>query len=109
MKCKLLLDENLPPRIKLTRLNNRFNIRHIVHDYKKSGISDGEIFRIAEKEGRIIITLNEKDFTSHTRKNSGLIGLSPNLTTDDIDKKITSLLTSRRDCTLIGKFTHLKK
>ncbi len=109
MKCKLLLDENLPPRYKLTRLNNRFNIRHIVHDYHKPSLPDKEIFRIAEKEGRVIITLNEKDFIGNSRKHSGLIGLSPNLSTEEIDKKLTSLLTRSKYCSLIGKFIHIHK
>lgn len=109
MKCKLLLDENLPPRKKFTRLNNRYNVKHIVHDYHRSGISDNELFRIAEKEERIILTLNEKDFTGNIRKKSGLIGLSPNLNTNDIDKMVTSLLSKHKRCFLIGKFIHVKK
>lgn len=109
MKCKLLLDENLPPKNKLIRLNNRFNIRHVVHDYHTSGLPDKEIFRIAEKEGRIIITLNERDFIGNSRKRSGLIGLSPNLSTEEIDKKVTSLLTRSKYCILIGKFVHIHK
>jgi predicted nuclease of predicted toxin-antitoxin system len=109
MKCRLLLDENLPPRKKFFRLNNRYNVRHIVHDYHKSGISDTELFKIAEKEQRIILTRNEKDFIGNIRKKSGLIGLSPNLSTEDIDKKITSVLTKYKRCVLIGKFLHIKK
>lgn len=59
MKCKLLLDENISSRKALVRLNSRFNLRHIREDYKKSGILDKEVFEIAEKEGRIIVTFNE--------------------------------------------------
>lgn len=109
MKCKLLLDENLPPKAKFTRLNHRFNVQHIVHDLRKSGISDKELFAIAEKSGRIIITLNEKDFVSNAYKKSGLIGLSPQLSTEDIDKKVTSILTRHKTCILIGKAIHIKK
>ena len=109
MKCKLLLDENLPPRIKFTRLNNRFNVQHIVHDLHKSGILDRELFKIAEKTGRIILTYNEKDFRVNAYKNSGLIGLSSKLSTEDIDKKVTSLLTKHKTCYLIGKFVHIEK
>ena len=109
MKCKLLLDENLPPRKKFIRLNSRYNVRHIVHDNHKSGISDNELFKIAEKEQRIILTRNEKDFIGNVRKKSGLIGLSPNLSTEDIDKIVTSMLTRHKKCYLIGKFIHIKK
>lgn len=109
MKCKLLLDENIPPRKNLVRLNSRFNIRHISEDYHKSGISDQEVFTIAEKEGRIIVTFNEKDFVANQRKKSGLIALSPNLTTEEIDTKITSLLTSKKNCPFIGKYIRITK
>jgi len=108
-RCKLLLDGNLPPRTKFTRLNNRFNIKHIVHDYHKSGISDREIFKVAERQERIILTLNERDFIGNSRRKSGLIGLSPNLSTEDIDKKVTSILTKHKKCYLIGKFIHVGK
>jgi predicted nuclease of predicted toxin-antitoxin system len=109
MKCKLLLDENIPPRKTLVRLNSRFNLRHIREDYKKSGIPDREVFEIAEKEGRIIVTFNEKDFAANRRRRSGLIALSPNLTTEEIDTKITSLLTSHKQCHLVGKYIRINK
>ena len=109
MKCKLLLDENLPPRVKFPRLNSRFSIKHVKHDYHLSGILDDKIYKIAEKEGRIILTLNEKDFIGNSRKKSGLIGLSPKLGYEEIDKKVTSLLTAHKKCFLIGKFIHIGK
>ncbi|KKW09754.1 MAG: hypothetical protein UY49_C0039G0010 [Microgenomates group bacterium GW2011_GWC1_49_7] len=109
MKCKLLLDENLPPRKKFVRLNTRFNVRHIVHDYHKSGILDSELFKIAEREQRVILTRNEKDFIGNARKKSGLIGISPKLSTEDIDKCINSNLTTHKRCFVIGKFIRVKK
>jgi hypothetical protein len=107
MKCKLLLDENLPPRTKFIRLNNRFCVQHIVHDLRKSGISDKELFKIAEKLGSIIITLNERHFNKNIFIKSGLIGLSPYLSTEDIDKKVTSILTKHKTCYLTGKSIHV--
>lgn len=46
-KHKLLLDENFPQRSKLVRLNSRFDLKHIVKDYKKQGAKDEEIFNLA--------------------------------------------------------------
>lgn len=109
MKCKLLLDENIPPRKNLVRLNSRFNLRHIREDYKKSGISDRDIFEIAEKEGRIIVTFNEKDFAGNRRRKSGLIGLSTKLSTEEIDTKVTALLTSQKQCHLVGKYIRISQ
>ncbi len=59
---KLLLDEGLYPRKSLKRINGRHNIKHIKHDLNKGGIKDKEIYRIARKQKRIIITYNIEDF-----------------------------------------------
>lgn len=103
-KCKLLLDENLPSRVKFPRLNGRFEMSHIVHDLNMPGIKDDRIFAIAEEKGLIIITRNTKDFATKIRYKSGLIGISPNLSDNDIDTKVTSILTKHKDCYLIGRF-----
>lgn len=54
-KHKLLLDEGLFPKNVLHRTNNRHNLKHIKH-YNKGGISDNEVYEIARKDKRIIIT-----------------------------------------------------
>ncbi|MGD8744198.1 MAG: DUF5615 family PIN-like protein, partial [Candidatus Woesebacteria bacterium] len=63
-RFKLLLDEMLPRRDKSPQLNNYHNLRHIVHDSKKEGISDQGLVKYAKKLDRIIITKNIK----HLRK-----------------------------------------
>ena len=57
---RFLLDEGLPPRKKLLYLNSRssFNVRHITHDYNKSGLTDQQILKIAEKDDRILVVLD---------------------------------------------------
>ena len=106
---KLLLDENFPQRPKLVRLNSRFDLKHIVKDYKKQGAKDEEIFNIAIKLKRLLVTFNDKHFSkiSSENKNTGVIGVSTNLTTEQIDKKLTALLLASGPKELYGKFTYI--
>ncbi len=105
-KYKLLLDENLPPKTSFPRLNSRHNLRHIVHNFHKSGLKDPEVYTLAVKRNLLIITLNEKDFYSLSGKNSktGIISISPNCSNEQIDKKLTSLLSKHSPNELYGHF-----
>jgi len=89
------LDENMPPRDKFPRTNWRFDIKHLVSDFKKTGLKDPDVHEFASKEKRIIITFNESDFKSlaSKNKNSGVIAVSSNLNNDKIDKKLLSLFS----------------
>jgi hypothetical protein len=46
-KHKLLLDEHLPPRQRLAHLNERFDVKHIVHDLRLRGMADAAIHDLA--------------------------------------------------------------
>lgn len=63
-KFKLLLDENLPKRASFPRLNSRYDIKHVVHDYNKRAITDREVMTLGVNDSRIILTINEKDFVN---------------------------------------------
>ncbi|MBI5620138.1 DUF5615 family PIN-like protein [Candidatus Gottesmanbacteria bacterium] len=108
-KYKLLLDENLPPRTLFRRLNSRHTLKHIVHDFHQSGLKDPDVYTFAIKRNLLIVTFNEKDFFPLTDKSkkSGIISVSPNLSTDQIDKKLTSLLSRHIPNELYGKFHKL--
>jgi len=77
-KHKLLLDEGFPIRSYLPTSNKRFDLKHISADLKQSGLSDEKIHRLAADQGRIIITLNIKDFKPlvPTNEKTGVIGVS---------------------------------
>lgn len=81
IRWNILLDENFPPRTALKISNNRFNLKHLKHDLGKGGIKDPEVFKLAEKLKRIIITFNDKDFKDLvlTSTNTGVIGVSSSL------------------------------
>ena len=109
-KHKLLLDEGLYPRKSLKRINGRYNIKHIKHDLKKGGIKDKEIFQIACKQKRIIVTYNIGDFKKLVKqtKETGIIGITQGLTPDQLDTKLNSLLSKSSEKMLIGRYTPLK-
>lgn len=111
---KLLLDEGLYPRKILSRTNSRHDIKHIKHDLNKGGIKDKEVYALAVKIKRIIVTYNIKDFRKMATQNlknlnSGVIGVSQNLSPDQLDKKLNSLLSKKSPKSLYGKYTSLSK
>lgn len=107
-KFKLLLDENLSKRTSFPRLNSRYDVKHVVQDYHKQGVSDDEVYKLGISSGRIIITINKKDFTNFpSNKKTGVIGLSPNLTIDQIDSKITSFLSKSNMSHVYGHINYL--
>jgi hypothetical protein len=92
-KHKTLLDEHLPPRQVLASLNAHFDVKHIDHDFHLAGLSDPAINELAVKQGRIILTINVKDFRPLLREDSpGVIGIPENWSANRIDTKLTALL-----------------
>lgn len=102
-KFKVLLGENLPDHKSFPRLNGRYDIKHVVHDFCKQGITDNEVMNLGDKTGRIIITLNEKHFCGFKlKKTNGVIGISQNLSKEQIDSKITSFLSKSNRSQIYG-------
>src|SRR6266480_7353000 len=108
-KFKLLLDENMPPRQRFPRLNSRFDIKHIRDDLNQSGLKDPPVYALADKLNRLIITFNGDDFIKLVNQSSetGVVNISANLRYDQIDTKLTSLLSKSSPHALYGKFTEL--
>lgn len=106
-KYRLLLDENFPTRSSFPLLNNRFDVKHIAQDLNKAGILDEQVYEIARKQDRLLITYNVKDFSSLASRSTdtGIIGVSANLSIEQIDKKLVALLTKSSKRTLFGKLT----
>jgi len=106
-KHKLLLDENFPIRKYFHTLNRRFDVKHVGDDFNLEGLSDPEVYVLARKQGRLVVTRNIKDFKelALTGNDTGVIGISPNLTFDQIDKKLTALLNKSTKKSLFGKLT----
>jgi predicted nuclease of predicted toxin-antitoxin system len=108
-KFKVLLDEGMHPASRFPRLNQRFDIKHIVADFKMAGITDKEVFNRAVKLNRLVVTFNDKDFKRliGNEKKSGVIGVSANLSVDQIDKKLTSLLMRSKKSDLFGNLVYI--
>ncbi len=108
-KYKLLLDEGFPLRTYFPRLNSIHLIKHITKDMKKSGLKDFEVFLLAKKLKCLLVTYNYKDFAPllSDTKDSGIIGISANLSLEQADKKLTALLSKSSPSDLYGKSTYI--
>lgn len=105
---KLLLDEGFHSRNRFPRLNRRFGLKHIKSDLHYAELSDLEVYEIAAKQNRIVITFNEKDFRDLVIKTkSGVIAVSATLSIEQIEKKILALLNRSGKRTLFGKVTEI--
>lgn len=108
-RYKLLLDEGLPSRTKPPRVNSRHDIRHIKEDLGQGGISDEKVYQEAVRTKRLLIVFNIKHFKdlAGESKNSGIIGVSQKLPTEQIDKKLNALLSKSKAGKLYGRFTYI--
>jgi hypothetical protein len=92
-KHKTLLDEQVSPRQYFPDLNERFDVKHIKHDLRHGGMDDDQIHQLAGAQGRIILTINVKDFRPLLREDSpGIIGIPETWSNRRVDTKLTALL-----------------
>lgn len=92
-RFKLLLDEMLPSRSNFPLTNYSHDLKHLVLDMNKSGITDLEVAKLAKFTSRIIITRNIKDYLPLAEKfQIDVFGVSPYLVVDDLDKLLISKL-----------------
>lgn len=108
-KHKLLLDEGFLLRKRLPILNSRFDVKHITADLGHEGLNDEKVYKLGALLKRLIVTFNDKDFKdfANKSKNTGVIGISTNLTADQLDKKLTALLTKAGPRELFRKFVYI--
>jgi len=109
-KHKILLDENMRPRRRFPRLNSRFDVKHIDGDLHHGGLPDPEVYLLAVRQQRILVTYNIKHFLAlaGTQADCGIIGISPHFTdASQVDAKLTALLLRSTPKSLAGKFTDL--
>ena len=105
-KHKLLLDENFPVRSFFPKLNSKYDLKHLTADLNLASIPDEKVYKLAQKRGRIIVTYNTKDFIPLIESDkAGVIGVSPSLSADQVDKKLASLLNRSTKKSLLGKLT----
>lgn len=103
-RYKLLLDEMFPKRNRFPLLNNYHDLKHITHDFKKSGIEDTKVVAIAKKENRIVISKNFRHFRKICNENKvDLISIAENMPAELIDKQINAYLRKRMIHVMTGK------
>ncbi len=110
-KFKLLLDEGFHLKQRLPNVNSRFDLKHVAADYHLTSLPDSEVHELAKKEHRLVLTYNIKHFKELAARSSesGIIGVSPNLPLDQIDKKLTALLVKSSEKELFGKLTTISE
>jgi len=108
-KHRLLLDENMPHRTAFPTLNSQFDIKHVVDDFKQSGLADPGVYQLAVSQKRILITYNTKHFRpmAGSKSDAGIIGVSANLPTSQVDTKLSALLTKSTPQAFQKKFVPL--
>jgi len=110
IKYKLLLDEGLSLAKSYPKLNNFHNLKHIVHDLKKSGIKDEPLYDLATRENRILIVFNIKDFRKIVKRNGiSVINLSSNLSNKEADLKILKALKEMKPDQIKGYLISITK
>lgn len=110
-KHKLLVDENMPERQTFPRLNAFFDVKHIRDDLNSGGLPDPQVYMLAVKLNRLLVTYNAKDFKKLASQSldTGVIGVSANLSPHQVDTKLTALLMRSGEKALLGNYTPLSE
>ena len=108
-KHKVLLDENMPKRSAFPNLNSKFDVKHVADDLKQGSLPDPDVYQLAVTQKRILVTYNTKHFRilAGSKGDAGIIGVSANLPTSQVDTKLTAILTKSTPQALQRKFAPL--
>ena len=92
-KHKTLLDEQLLHRRMYPLLNAHFDVKHVRDDLQLASLPDPQVYELAVKQGRILLTTNVKHFRPLLRDDCpGIIGIPGTCLPNRIDTKLTALL-----------------
>jgi len=107
-KHKTLLDEHLYHRRAYPLLNAHFDVKHIRDDLHLDGLPDPQVYELAVKQGRIILTTNIKDFRPLLREDCpGIISIPDAWVTERVDTKLTALLMKHGSAYFRGRYRSL--
>lgn len=104
-KFRLLLDAAFAHPSVFSYLNKKANLAHVVHDFELSRqVSDEEIYQLAIKENRFVVTINYKDFRKLIKSGKpAIIAIPPYLTNEEIDKILTKFIAGKSPDDYMGK------
>jgi hypothetical protein len=79
-----------------------------VHDFKKEGINDDQVLKLAKSEGRIFVTKNIKHFKSVIKIIAvDVIGVTEILLPEELDKLIMAKLKKWKAIKMSGRFVKI--
>jgi predicted nuclease of predicted toxin-antitoxin system len=104
-KFHILMDAAFADSSKFPRLSKKANLAHVVLDYGVSPhAEDEEIYQVAVKENRFVLTINVKDFKKLVRPGkSGVLGIESQLSNEEIDNLVTDFISTKDPDDFIGK------
>jgi uncharacterized protein DUF5615 len=107
-KHKVLIDEQLYHRHGYPLLNEHFDVKHIRDDLHLDSLPDPQVYELAVKQGRIMLTTNVRHFRPLLRDDCpGIIGIPGAWLPDRIDTKLTALLMKHGPNYFRGRYRSL--
>lgn len=96
-KFRLLFDVAFAHPSLFKRLTKKANLAHARHTYNISPqAEDKDIYQLAVKENRFVVTINYEDFKKLVKKDkAGIIGIPPYLSNEQIDKILTDFISEK--------------
>ncbi len=100
----MLLDAAFARPRTFTRLYKKANVTHVVFDYNlPPQCSDEEIYQLAVKEDRFVVTINYQDFKKLIKKGKpGIIALPSELSNQEIDQLLCQFLSMKNPADYAG-------
>lgn len=90
------------------KLKTKASIKHVRHDYNLSRqTEDKDIYVIATKENRIIITQDDSFRKQIQRKGTGVFIILSYLTNDEIDLIVVEYISGKNPDDFLGKATKI--
>ncbi len=90
-------------------MNDRANCRH-VHDYHLGGATDQAVYATAIREKRMMITFNTRDYARLvTPTTPSVVALSMQLSTKQIDRKVTALIRRLKPADSLGRLFRISQ
>ena len=104
-RFRLLFDSSFPRKEVLLRLSKKANISHVVQDYNYPNQSeDRDIFDLATKVDRFVVTVNKKHFKKFLDKiKPGIVILPSGLSNEELEKSLIKLIANKNPDDFYGK------
>jgi len=104
-KFKILLDSSFGFPRDFPKLSAKCNVAHPISTFRLSPqISDEDLYQLAIREDRFMLTINLKDFKKLVKpKRPGIICIESQLTSKQIDDSVAEFLSRKNPTDYFGK------